>query len=382
MALVINTINRSGGGGTTITVVANYSALPDPTTVSGKFYWCENSQGTSWLPSSLGGTYYSAGQYYSNGTNWTFIDVPYQATLTEVNTGTNTDKFVTPSTLSNSNWAFTSAKVLTTLLSGLSTASSAKVTATNTILEAIGLLQGQATLNETNIYNFLRDKTGIKRAFEVVPNGTYEPTGWATSDFTSQGNYSKSGEAGVGFKTSATAGNIAFKRRAATLNMKGNTGIFWEKIKFDSAVTDARFVHCVTPDFFFVAPTNVSPTSLLNVVGICKLSTSQNIHVFHNDASGVATTIDLGASFPANNVGGDKLYLIGLESKISSYVVHVHQLDLSTWELNGTSVITEVSTDIPNKLTTDLRLTTFITNNTTASIASYVDYHILANNIK
>ena len=105
MAKVINTINKGGGTGTTITVVANYSALPDPTTVSGKFYWCSASQGAKYLPGSIGGTYYSAGQYYSNGTTWEFIDVPYQATQTEVNTGTNTDKFVTPNTFANaSKW--------------------------------------------------------------------------------------------------------------------------------------------------------------------------------------------------------------------------------------------------------------------------------------
>lgn len=102
MAFVKNSMMFTTGGGTNITVVANYSALPDPTTVSGQFYWCESSQGTSWLPGSLGGTYYSAGQYYSNGVSWSFVNVPYQATQSEVNTGTNTDKFVTPSTLKNS----------------------------------------------------------------------------------------------------------------------------------------------------------------------------------------------------------------------------------------------------------------------------------------
>jgi len=99
MAIVINTLN---GGGTSITVVANYSALPDPTTVSGQFYWAESSQGTSWLPGSLGGTYYNSGMYYSNGVSWSFVNVPYQATQAEVNTGTNDDKFVTPKTLTDS----------------------------------------------------------------------------------------------------------------------------------------------------------------------------------------------------------------------------------------------------------------------------------------
>lgn len=85
-----------------IVVVANYSALPDVSENNGKFYWCSESQGTSWLPGSLGGTYYSKGLYYSNGTTWEYLDVPYNATQAEVDTGTNDDKFVTPKTLADS----------------------------------------------------------------------------------------------------------------------------------------------------------------------------------------------------------------------------------------------------------------------------------------
>ena len=83
------------------TVVANYSALPAVGTVTGQYYWVKASQGTAWLPGSLGGTYYSAGLYYSNGVTWEFLDVPYQATQATVNTGTNTDQFVTPATLTS-----------------------------------------------------------------------------------------------------------------------------------------------------------------------------------------------------------------------------------------------------------------------------------------
>lgn len=98
-------VNFTGTYQDPITVVANYSALPTASTVTGEFYWCSASQGTAWLPGSLGGTYYSAGLYYSNGVTWQFMSVPYQATQAEVNTGTNTDKFVTPSTFTNaSKW--------------------------------------------------------------------------------------------------------------------------------------------------------------------------------------------------------------------------------------------------------------------------------------
>lgn len=102
MAKVTNSISLGGSGGNSIIVVANYSALPDPTTVSGLFYWVSNSQGTKWLPGSLGGTYYNSGLYYSNGTTWEFMNVPYQATQLEVDTGTNTDKFLTPKTFNDS----------------------------------------------------------------------------------------------------------------------------------------------------------------------------------------------------------------------------------------------------------------------------------------
>jgi hypothetical protein len=101
-----------------VTVVANYAALPDPTTVIGKFYWCSNSQGTSWLPGTIGGTYYNSGLYYSNGTTWEYLNVPYQATIAEVNAGTVTDKFLTPKTFNDSSKivdAVTTTKKVTTL---------------------------------------------------------------------------------------------------------------------------------------------------------------------------------------------------------------------------------------------------------------------------
>ena len=88
----------NGVAASSIIVVANYSALPAPNTVTGKFYWCSASQGTSWLPGSLGGTYYNSGMYYSNGTTWEWLNVPYNATQAEVHTGVDNTKFVTPST--------------------------------------------------------------------------------------------------------------------------------------------------------------------------------------------------------------------------------------------------------------------------------------------
>ena len=94
-----------GGSGTLIVVVSNYSLLPNPTTVSGKFYYVNESQGSKWLPGNLGGSYYPKGIYYSNGTSWSFVESPYQSSQIEVDSGVNNDKFITPLTLNNySKW--------------------------------------------------------------------------------------------------------------------------------------------------------------------------------------------------------------------------------------------------------------------------------------
>ena len=92
----------SGGGGASITPVANYDALPDPTTVPNEFYWCSDPQGTYWLPGSLGGTYRPSGLYYSNAVSWEYTPTPYNATQAVVDAGTNDDQFLTPSTFTNS----------------------------------------------------------------------------------------------------------------------------------------------------------------------------------------------------------------------------------------------------------------------------------------
>ena len=95
-----NPASGGSGAGTVINTVSNFASLPDPTLASNDFYWVSNTQGYRIL-----GTYKSNGLYYSNGTTWEFIDAPTTATQSEVNTGTLTDKYVTPSTFENaSKW--------------------------------------------------------------------------------------------------------------------------------------------------------------------------------------------------------------------------------------------------------------------------------------
>ena len=93
---------QAGSGTFAIPHVVNFSALPAPATVPNQYYFCDNSEGTKWLPGTIGGTYYNAGLYRSDGTQWLTAENPYQATLAQVNAGVNDTNFLTPFTFSNS----------------------------------------------------------------------------------------------------------------------------------------------------------------------------------------------------------------------------------------------------------------------------------------
>jgi hypothetical protein len=106
---LVNNDNSGGGSGTGSTTgiiivdkVDTYSLLPAASGNTGNCYLVLNDQGTSWLPGSLGGTFYAKGVYYSNGSVWTLMSsVPYQATQPETDAGTVDNVFVTPLKLSN-----------------------------------------------------------------------------------------------------------------------------------------------------------------------------------------------------------------------------------------------------------------------------------------
>jgi hypothetical protein len=109
----------------------------------------------------------------------------------------------------------------------------------------------------------------------------------------------------LGYASAGTAGSLAGFRSAAAQIWRGNaTGLggFYFVCRFipsnPAAVSGARmFVGLSTGTG---VPTNVEPNTLLNCVGVCRLSTSTNLHLINNDNAGTATTVDLGASFPTD----------------------------------------------------------------------------------
>lgn len=126
-----------------------YSDLPPANLNVAEYYWVIASQGTAWLPGSMGGTYYPKGLYFSNGTTWSHMDTPVQASLAEVNAGVNEDKFVSPKTLADSDLA---TKFRWTL--DLVTSQSVSIVAPRAMqIDSITVLEGMFT--ETILVNTL-----------------------------------------------------------------------------------------------------------------------------------------------------------------------------------------------------------------------------------
>lgn len=116
--------------------------------------------------------------------------------------------------------------------------------------------------------------------------------------------------------------------------------------------------------FRLALPTNVEPDTLINSMGVCKLSTSDNLHFMYNDASGLATTIDCGINFPATNVGSYSYTLEFIKRPSDTYTTMILVRN------DGLTTSTVISSNIP---TGSQSHAIYITNNATLSIASF--YH-------
>jgi hypothetical protein len=179
----------------------------------------------------------------------------------------------------------------------------------------------------------------------------------------------------ISFNTTIVPGILAFSRRNDALILTGLEVVFTRKIQFNSNVSGQRFFSGISKGNQFVAPTNVEPSTLTDVVGVCQLSSSTNMHVVHNDASGTATTIDLGSSYPCTD--SQYNYFITIEQTTTTYIVTVERVTIAT----GASISTTntLATNIPNYATGVIQLLTWISNNATAAIASYLDGGAIGN---
>ena len=108
-------------------------------------------------------------------------------------------------------------------------------------------------------------------------------------------------------ETTAVAANVSSFRQTGGFTI--NTG-FKVAFKFGASTgatnSNVRYSMGVFTAGFIV--TNVDPTTFINCAAFARIDGNTNWQFIHNDATGTAIAIDLGASFPANVVSTDMYY--------------------------------------------------------------------------
>ena len=172
-----------------------------------------------------------------------------------------------------------------------------------------------------------------------------------------------------GVTTSTTAPTLAGMRSSATANLyfrgsAANQGGFYVVGRVGVATNVATKRMFAGMNTSFAAPTNVEPSSVANILGIGCDAADTTLQVVHNDASGTATKINLGANYPCNTSGVD-MYEYRLFSRPNGTEIYYSVSRLNTTDfVEGT-----LTTDIPAS-TTMLNNQIWISNNGTAAAAS------------
>lgn len=95
------------------------------------------------------------------------------------------------------------------------------------------------------------------------------------------------------------------------------------------------------------APTDVNPSTLLNMIGMGWDNGDTNIQMMRNDGTGTATKIDLGASFPRPNTNTSQIFEIALFCAPNTTTIYYEVTDIGS----GAVATGSFSTDIPSNTT-------------------------------
>lgn len=149
----------------------------------------------------------------------------------------------------------------------------------------------------------------------------------------------------LGYVSAATAGSLAGAREAAakyTTGAGAPLGGFFARFRFgvSDAATVAGARMFIGMQAATGSPTNVEPNTLVNSIGLCQLSTSNNLHMYCA-GTGVGTPVDLGANFPANTLSADA-YELTLFAPPAGGIVHYQVIRLNTGNVASGSFSTNV----------------------------------------
>jgi len=262
---------------------------------------------------------------------------PAKYTVLENTSGTNTGD---NSANTNSN-AYSDAKVADAITDGVTTIAPSQ----NAVFDAL-----QTRYLNPNFYMGTRwqgfygsanfQMSGVNTAFVYLNNN--QVTVASTNGLTTL--------PAVNLASTAVSGTLAYYRQSSNATIITTRFVHEGHIAMVSNVTDGRLFYGLS-SASTANPTNVEPDTLLNLVGICKLSTSNNFHIIHNDGSGTATTIDLGANFPTTTTDASIYFKLTCNGSTVAYLVERLDADGNiAFTASGT-----LSTNLPAVATLQIR---------------------------
>lgn len=282
---------------------------------------------------------------------------------------TNTDGLIEGS----SNLYFTTARVLATILTGISFATGGAIVSTDTVLQAFGKIQKQINdvltalsgkqdtlVSGTNIRpingnSLLGSGNLVLASIDEFLGKEFQMTMATTSGFSQTGrgiNLVTGVDAIISNASSSVKFLQTMRRRATSAATAGSSVLFG-----DETFKKAHMGRNYTSYFIFgnedVSPVanarlfvgyhigsslgNVNPSTLTSIIGVAADTGDTNLQIIHNDASGLCTKIDLGSAFPANTSSLD-FYLVKFEFLTSGNVtITVTNLETNTVSTNTIS---------------------------------------------
>lgn len=177
----------------------------------------------------------------------------------------------------------------------------------------------------------------------------------------------------LGIVSASTAGSMANARNAAaqlTLGVSGTPDLGGFDALYAFGCSDAATVagarQFVGMSSSVGVPTNVEPSTLINVIGIGHGAADTNLKIYYG--GGVAQTpIDLGANFPANTLSVDAYVFrltceVGVNNAVSYTVTRLNTGHVAS----GTLTAATPGTQLPSNTTLLSSIQAWRTNNTTA----------------
>ena len=232
------------------------------------------------------------------------------------------------------------------------------------------------TIDDSNI---LHDKFMVRQYAYLLPTdgGTYSTQRAIGANLLTTGTVSGLSEnpAGLQYQTALATSSVTGRYGSPF----GGSGMLSTNFTFDYVSRfrintnngAQRFFSGISSLYNSSAPTNVEPTSLLNSIGVAKLQATANLYFVWNDATGTASSLDLGSGFLGTDTACTYKMRIYKTFGVAAIILELTKI------VNATGVITTITQTITSDYNTGANYypVTWMGNNTAVSGAvSFKDY--------